>query len=161
VTAGEQVSYAWTSAATEKPLKCVASGTMCTVQLGAGIYLTRQLVTYNFKGALKGAGQNSTIIKPVGQLNVCQLGDLCSWLPPDTGTHLWPTLVIFVDGNITISDISFSLATAPSPAINGLPGFWDVIRIMGSQPVVASIRRVSITGAQDPRGYFVRVPKIV
>ena len=41
---------------------CVAQGPGCTVQLQAGTYLTRQLVTYNFQGTFKGMGQDSTVV---------------------------------------------------------------------------------------------------
>src|SRR5690349_9893506 len=42
---------------------CVAQGPGCSVQLQAGHYFTRQLVTYNFRGTFKGMGIGSTTIE--------------------------------------------------------------------------------------------------
>ena len=135
--------------------RCVASGRKCTVQLGAGTYMTRQLVAYNFRGTFAGAGQNSTFVEPFGTLSVCQ-ANLCGWKPPDTTTNLWPDLVIFVNGDVTVSDMSFRLTTTPATTGWYLRtrlryGLVSAIRVLGSQPTAASIRRVGITGASDPQ----------
>jgi hypothetical protein len=41
---------------------CVAKGPGCTVQLQAGTYLTRQLVTYNFQGTFKGMALQTQLL---------------------------------------------------------------------------------------------------
>jgi hypothetical protein len=52
---------------------CVAQGPGCTVQLLAGTYLTKQLVTYNFRGTFKGMGKDRTIIEALPYLPVVLL----------------------------------------------------------------------------------------
>ena len=75
---------------------CVAHGSGCTVQLRAGKYLTSQLVAYNFRGTLKGMGQDKTTIQALPALQVT-LPDVfvngeCA---PNTTDCLWPDLMIF------------------------------------------------------------------
>jgi hypothetical protein len=81
---------------------CVTYGKNCTVQLAAGTYLTRQLVAYNFQGSFKGMGIGATTIEAVHRLPV-NIPDVFSngECPPNTSSCLWPSLVIFVDGNIS------------------------------------------------------------
>lgn len=82
---------------------CVAHGSDCTVQLAAGTDHTRQLVAYNFYGTFKGQGMNNTTIEALPYLPVTL--DFLQPCQPNTTTCLWPTLMIFVDGNIRISDL--------------------------------------------------------
>lgn len=73
---------------------CVAHGPNCTVQLGHGRYLTRQLVTYNFQRTFKGLGMNATTIEALPNLSV-SAGDLAiqGECPPNTTTCPWPSLI--------------------------------------------------------------------
>lgn len=136
---------------------CVASGRNCTVRLQAGTYHTSQLVEYNFNGALRGMGMTRTTIEALPNLNVT-LPDSASEgeCLPDTSSCLWPSLIIFVDGNIQVSDLSIHVTAAPGTATSGwtLNGYevsslLDGIRFMGQNPTQASIDRVSIQGQPD------------
>ena len=49
---------------------CLAKRPGCTVQLQAGKYFTKQLVTYNFHGTFKGMGQERTRIEALPNLLV-------------------------------------------------------------------------------------------
>src|ERR1700693_1565307 len=49
---------------------CVAQGPDCTVQLREGKYLTKQLVTYNFRGTFKGMGMGRTTVEALPNLTV-------------------------------------------------------------------------------------------
>ena len=136
---------------------CVSTGRDCTVKLQAGTYHTSQLVEYNFKGALMGMGMNRTTIEALPNLTVT-LPDSYSEgeCLPDTSSCLWPSLIIFVDGNIEISDLSIQVPAAPGTATSGwtLNGYevsslLDVLRFMGQRRTDVSIDRVSIEGQPD------------
>jgi hypothetical protein len=134
---------------------CVAQGPGCTVQLLAGTYLTKQLVTYNFRGTFKGMGQNKTTIQALPNLAVTG-GDpvtvgVCK---PNTTDCLWPSLIIFVDGNISVSDFTVYVPSVPATQtwyIAGSPQTYlnDGIRFMGQNRTNASVQRVTVEGMPD------------
>jgi hypothetical protein len=134
---------------------CVAHGPGCTVQLQAGKYLTSQLVAYNFRGTFKGMGQDKTTIEALPALPVT-LPDVffngeCA---PNTTDCLWPDLVIFVDGDIKVSDFTLDVPSVPATQVwhaNGAPAtvLNDGIRFMGKNPTNADVRRVSFEGTPD------------
>jgi hypothetical protein len=134
---------------------CVAHGPGCTVQLQAGKYLTSQLVAYNFRGTLKGMGQDKTTIQALPALPVT-LPDVffngeCA---PNTTDCLWPDLIIFVDGDIKVSDFTIDVPSVPATQLwfgNGMPATFlnDGIRFMGKNPTKAVVRRVSFEGTPD------------
>jgi parallel beta-helix repeat protein len=136
---------------------CVAHGPDCTVQLLAGRYLTRQLVTYNFRGTFKGMGVDSTTIEalhnlPVNPNDISVEGECL----PNTTTCLWPSLIIFVDGDIHVSDLSIRITSPPGTATTGW-GFFglkittlvDALRFMGQHPTNTAIDRITIEGLPD------------
>src|SRR5215471_9302028 len=86
---------------------CVVQGDGCTVQLQEGKYFAKQLVTYNFRGTFKGMGRDRTTIEALPNLTV-NIPDpiVHGECLPNTTTCLWPSLIIFVDGNIAVSDLS-------------------------------------------------------
>ena len=134
---------------------CVAHGPGCTVQLQAGKYLTSQLVAYNFRGTFKGMGQDKTTIQALPALPVT-LPDVffngeCA---PNTTDCLWPDLIIFVDGDIKVSDFTVHVSSVPATQLwfgNGMPAtvLNDGIRFMGKNPTNAVVRRVSFEGMRD------------
>jgi hypothetical protein len=134
---------------------CVAHGPGCTVELQAGKYLASQLVAYNFRGSFKGMGQDKTIIQALPALPVT-LSDpvLSGECAPNTTDCLWPDLIIFVDGDITVSDLTVDVPSVPATQLwfnGGLPAtvLNDGIRFMGRNPTNAAVRRVAIEGAPD------------
>lgn len=140
---------------------CVKYGKNCTVQLAAGMYLTRQLVEYNFQGTFKGMGKDITAIEALPYLPVTF--DNSHWCLPNTTTCLWPTLMIFVNGDISISDLSIHItatngtATVPQPD-GGNTYIETGIRIMGRYTTNVHIDRVEEEGRPDntsPFGYNV------
>ena len=138
---------------------CVAYGKNCTVQLAAGNYLTSQLVAYNFHGTFKGKGKDNTTIEALPELEVNSLPErppeeygLCK---PNTTDCLWPTLIMFVDGDIHVSDLAINVPSVPATTPYFLFGFWkiaaliDAVRFMGQYSTNASVERVAITGMPD------------
>jgi hypothetical protein len=134
---------------------CVVHGPGCTVQLQAGKYLTSQLVAYNFRGTFKGMGQDKTTIQALPDLPVT-LPDVffngeCA---PNTTDCLWPDLIIFVDGDIKVSDFTVHVSSVPATQLwffHGMPAtvLNDGIRFMGKNPTNAVVRRVSFEGTPD------------
>ena len=136
---------------------CVAQGPGCTVQLQAGKYLTRQIVTYNFHGTLKGMGMDRTTIEALPNLTVNILDPVVyGECLPNTTTCLWPSLIIFVDGDIHVSDLSIHITAPPGTATTGWTVFGlqittllDGLRFMGQRPTDVCIDRISIEGLPD------------
>ena len=128
--------------------KCVAYGKDCTVQLAAGTYFTRQLVAYNFRGTFMGRGKDKTTIEALPYLpaNI-------DWLQPcqpNTTTCLWPTLMIFVDGDINISDLSVHMTATDGTATSPPGQIETAIRLMGQYSTTnVHIDRIEMEGRPD------------
>jgi hypothetical protein len=136
---------------------CVAYGKNCTVQLAGGTYHTRQLVAYNFQGMFRGMGRSATTIQaiyplPVNPRDIFYDGE-CK---PNTTTCLYPELIIFVNGNIEVSDLSMMELAPPGEATTG----WffkgmestDLVATMsflGNLPTFATIDRVDVQAMTD------------
>jgi Right handed beta helix region len=126
---------------------CVAHGPRCTLQLAAGNYLTKQLVAYNFRGTFKGKGKSKTTVEALPELRVNAAGG-CK---PNTTDCLWPSLIIFVDGDILVSDMSIKITAVPATTLNsGLTALFDAVRIMGQyNRTNASVKRITVSGMPD------------
>jgi hypothetical protein len=136
---------------------CVARGPGCTVQLREGKYLTKQLVAYNFRGTFKGMGMGRTTIEALPNLTV-NIPDPVVYgeCLPNTTTCLWPSLIIFVDGDIHVSDLSTRITAPLGTATTGwtvfglqISSLLDGLRFMGQHPTDVSIDRISIEGLPD------------
>lgn len=133
--------------------QCVAHGPGCTVQLAAGTYRTKQLVAYNFNGTFKGAGMDRTIIEDILYLPVTiDFGGL--FCQPNTDTCTWPSLIIFVDGTFTVSDLAIHIVAGPGEGTLPWPSFgntlvWDAVRVMGQHPTNATFERFAVEGRHD------------
>lgn len=131
---------------------CVAQRPDCTVQLQEGTYLTKQLVTYNFQGTLRGMGPDKTTIQALPDLPVPFDLFTNGECKPNTTDCLWPDLIIFVDGNIRVSDFRLYVPSVPAtqPWLGGAAtALNDGIRFMGQSPTHAVVQRVSFEGAPD------------
>jgi hypothetical protein len=140
---------------------CVARGPGCTVQLQAGRYLSRQLVAYNFRGTFRGMGLDRTTIEVIFPLSVTLEpvgGTPDSLCQPNTTTCLWPDLIIFVNGDIHVSDLSLNEFAPPGTATTpwgfaganpGYVGLFDLLAFMG-QHANAYVDRTHVEGLADP-----------
>jgi len=138
---------------------CVAHGPGCTIQFAAGTYLTKQLVAYHFKGTFKGMGIDSTTLAALPNLPVT-INQNPSEEPqcqPNTTTCLWPSLVIFVDGDIHVSDLTFNIPSVPAtqPWFLGGSSITMMFEALGFRgqypqyPTHAWIDRVRMQGQLD------------
>jgi hypothetical protein len=85
-----------------------ALGPGVTVRLVEGTYHTQQIVANNFKGAFVGAGADKSVLTNLPNLFVTP-GHI-SALP--SATNLWPSLVSFVGGDFSVSDLGMHITGA-------------------------------------------------
>lgn len=135
---------------------CVAKGPGCTVQLQAGKYLTKEVLVYNFQGTFKGMGMDITTIEALPDLYNSDPGAVNGFVcQPNLTTCVWADLFTFVDGNISVSDVTISLpwvpATIPYGAGAGPNGgaytCLDALVFTGKSPTDATIDRIRLEGA--------------
>jgi hypothetical protein len=139
---------------------CLSYGTSCTVELQAGTYRTRQLVAYGFRGTFKGAGQDRTIIEALPTLPVTAPDFFFSGeCAPNLTDCLWPSLIIFVDGVIEVSDLAIHVAAtdgrATAPYLIGgssATSLVDALRFMGQHHTDVTIDRIAVEGRHDKAG---------
>jgi hypothetical protein len=83
--------------------------TGCTVQLSSGTYLTQQLFGEDFHGSLRGMGMDATRIqvKRFDEVTGDHIGYYIFDIYPPSRTNKYPILLIFMAGDITVSDMSF------------------------------------------------------
>ena len=131
---------------------CVARGPGCTVQLHAGRYLTKQVVVYNFQGTFKGMGIDSTTVEALPDLPVKWLDQTVASCQPNLTTCIWPSLFVFVEGNITVSDLSLKITAVPATQLWVDDGgisytmLFDVLAFMGQHPTDVTIDRIRMEG---------------
>jgi Right handed beta helix region len=135
---------------------CVVRGKGCTVQLAAGRYFTKQLVAYNFQGTFKGMGKDRTTIEALPNLPVNLVDWYESACAPNLTTCRWSTLIMFVDGDIHVSDLTVKITAPPGTATTGTiiggsldTDLMDVIRFMGQRRTDVCVERVAIEGLPD------------
>ena len=137
--------------------EAVERGSGTTVLLTAGRYLTQQLATYNFHGTFKGMGKDKTTIEALPHLLVNPNVDFCSSPGfPNGTTNRWPSLIVFVDGDIRVSDLSIKVTAPPGTATTtwwmcGSPNTWliEALRFMGQARTHASVDGISVEGLPD------------
>lgn len=136
---------------------CVAARSKdCTVQLRAGRYLTKQIVVYNFEGTFRGMGIDSTTVEALPNLPVTINQDPSEepQCQPNISTCVWPSLLIFVDGNIHVSDLTLKVTGVPATQPWYLGGssitvMFEVLGFRGRYPTNASVDRIRMEGQPD------------
>ncbi|MFN7992419.1 MAG: glycosyl hydrolase family 28-related protein [Bryobacteraceae bacterium] len=126
----------------------------CTIQLASGTYLTRQIVVSNFRGTLKGIGIGSTVIDALPNLPVNFYFDGSNACVPNTTTCLWNTLMVFLEGDISISDLSVHMKATDGTATSPPGQIETAIRLMGQYPTNVHIDRVEMEGSPDSTSPF-------
>jgi hypothetical protein len=126
---------------------CVAKGPGCTVQLGAGTYLTKQVVVYNFQGTFKGMGIDSTTIEALPNLPVNWPDFSVEMCQPNLTNCIWSSLFAFVDGSISVSDLTIKITAVPAtqPGVGGATTLYSVLELTGQHTDV-TIDRIRMEG---------------
>lgn len=132
-----------------------ANGPGSVVQLQEGTYMVNFIKVYDFIGTFKGAGKEKTFVKPVPGL-------LCL---EETSTVGCVSLISFIGGDITMSDISFTVDDGDPCAADYLTyardlyvlvKFTDMLHEGGipeEHSVNASVRNCNFTcGTNSPDG---------
>jgi hypothetical protein len=84
---------------------CVAHGPGCTVELGSGTYMTKQLLVNNFSGTIVGHGQTGTVVQALPGYIVGSGPVLNS---PPSATNPYPFIMSFGGvSSVTMSDFTF------------------------------------------------------
>jgi hypothetical protein len=136
---------------------CVKHGAGCVVSLEAGTYRTSQLVAYDFRGTFKGAGADRTIIEALPDLPVAVPDfTVAGECMPNLTDCVWPSLMLFVDGAISISDLAIHVTATDGHATvpwtiggSSITSLVDALRFMGQRPTDVAVDRVAIVGRHD------------
>jgi len=89
----------------------VASGRSTSIRLAAGTFHTAQIVAKNFVGQIAGSGTAATVITTLGTPMFVTRDDFFSHgLPtPPGGNNPWPSLIAFIGGDFTMSDLTIQV----------------------------------------------------
>ncbi len=102
-------------------------------------------------------GKDRTTIEAIHNLPVV-IQDLSvqGGCTPNTTTCLWPSLIMFVDGDICVSDLSITITAPPGTATTGWVSYGsrftdlvDALRFMGQRRTNVSIDNIGIEGLAD------------
>ncbi|MCC6391158.1 MAG: hypothetical protein IT167_11190 [Bryobacterales bacterium] len=109
------------TAAVQAALDRCATDSDCIVDFAAGVYRTRQVYTKGFRGVIRGAGSNTTLVEPFGTLDMQESFTTSQYPDP---SYVYPNLWSFINGSIKISDIGFRvLSENPVKPYQNNPGF--------------------------------------
>lgn len=108
-----------------------AAGPGSVVQLLEGQYYIGQITAYDFQGELRGAGKDQTIVEALPNL----VGGLTWFLSPPAVDNPWPFLLMFVDGDVTIADMTIQVTASPSIetwgfAFGDFDQLWGIVAFM-------------------------------
>jgi hypothetical protein len=133
----------------------IARGRATTVELAPGTFRTAQLVAKNFVGALRGAGIGTTTITKVD--HPLPVTPVDFWLAGEpSASNPWPSLVAFVDGDFTVSDLAIQVLDAEPTTGWSIFGFEPPIKALAHGVVIvgssahAAFERVQFLGAPAP-----------
>jgi hypothetical protein len=118
---GNRIDVAPTGVDDTRNLQCaidaaVASGRSASIRLSGGTFHTAQIVAKNFVGQIAGSGTAETVITTLGTPMFVTRDDFFSHgLPtPPGGENPWPSLISFIDGDFSMSDLTIRVLD-PAP----------------------------------------------
>jgi hypothetical protein len=139
---------------------CTGATKRCVVSLCEGVFRIAPIRVGDFRGVLRGAGSEETVIRALAGLEV-NGNPLGFWRddPLDPGLSPWPFLVQFIEGRAAIRDLAVEIPS-PAPGERPTSGWNDgwtwrselagAILLTGREPVQFHVRRVRIAAASDP-----------
>ena len=141
--------------------RCSGRGPGCSVELCRGVFQTGILRVRDFRGTLRGAGQDATTLRalPVLPVNANATGFFRDD-PFATGSDPWPYLLQFVEGHATIQDLGILIPDPPDPSrptsgwflLQDLGPFFELrgaILLTGRERVDFELRRVRVEAEAD------------
>jgi hypothetical protein len=143
--------------------RCAGARRPCTVSLCEGVFPTRILRVKNFRGTLRGAGPDRTILRALPDLEVSKTTPDFYREDPFSEAGPWPYLVQFVEGKARILDLGIEI---PAPGVGSRPtdgwylfdipfyGVKGALLFTGRKPVDFDLRHVRVaaeayTGSDD------------
>jgi hypothetical protein len=140
--------------------RCAGATRGCVVSLCGGVFRTDPVRVGNFRGILRGAGRERTVIqaRPALAVNYNPLG---FWHddPLDPSLEPWPFLLQFIEGRAEIRDLAIEI---PSPKPDERPTLgWNngwswsselagAILLTGRDRVRFDVKRVRVVARPDP-----------
>jgi hypothetical protein len=136
----------------------IASGRRTTITLAPGVFRTAQLVARSFRGALRGARKDATVIMNTAE-RIYVTPDFLSQGDPSEANP-WPSLIAFVDGDFRVSDLSIRVV-GPEPTTGWsvfgieppIKGLAHGIVVIGTR-ANASFVRLDIEGDPTPDDFY-------
>jgi hypothetical protein len=132
--------------------------TGCTIQLSAGTYKSTQLFGENFHGTLQGMGMGARIIQalPLLEVTAGPVGEGIFGANPTSPTNKYPMLIIFMAGDITVSDMTFKV-TEHDPVVPwcyewsgcGQTHLYAILGVTGTSANLL-VERVGFEGGPGP-----------
>jgi len=124
----------------------VSSGKPATIRLGAGRFHTAQLVAKGFVGVLSGRGVDATVVTNLSTPLPVTAVDFFDAEPGPSNP--WPTLLAFLDGDFTVSDLTIeALGEAPTTG-------WSVF---GIEPPIKALAQEIVVVGTSARARFERI----
>jgi hypothetical protein len=140
--------------------RCAGACRPCTVNLCAGVFPTAILRVRDFRGTLRGAGPDKTVLRALPDLPTSQTPrDFYREDPFCEAADPWPYLVQLVEGKARVLDLAIEV---PTPAEGSRPttgwywfdtlfyGLRGGLLLTGRQPVDFTVRHVRVEAAADP-----------
>jgi hypothetical protein len=135
----------------------------CEVVLCEGTFHVAPLRVPDFRGVLRGAGADRTVVRALPDLEVNDnpngfyLDD-----PFDPQLAPWPFLLQFIGGEGTVRDFTVEVPTPAEPGIRPTRGWLDgliyelagAILITGRTPVDFDVERIRVVAGADPASDF-------
>jgi hypothetical protein len=137
-------------------------GRRCEVVLCAGDFHTAPLRVRDFRGVLRGAGSDRTVVRALPDLEVNDNPDGFYLDDPfDPQLAPWPFLLQFVGGQGSIQDLAVEVP-APEPGKRPTQGWLGglvyelagAILITGQAPVDFNVARIRVAAGADPASYW-------
>lgn len=131
----------------------VTLGPGTTIQLTQGIFTTAQLVVKDLRGAIRGMGQEATIIHnpatpvPIDRPDCAAAGSDCFIDSPPSATNRYPSLISILGRDVVLSDFQIEILGSQSTARWHTPWGIDaallsnVVQFLGSDSTL-SVERV-------------------
>jgi hypothetical protein len=161
-TVGMDITVSPTGSSDTANLQCafdaaVASGPGVNVRLVAGAYHTGLIVVNGFHGQFTGAGSDKTLIYNLPDLYVTPVD---FYFEPPSAANPSPYLFAFLDGQIEISNLAFSIGGGDETTGWSIFGISPPIRQLAAAVVFegthtdASVDQVLVAGEADASSLF-------
>ena len=142
--------------------RCSGARRRCVVSLCEGVFRIAPVRVGDFRGVLKGAGRDKTVIRALPDLVVNDTPiDYNREDPLDPNNAPWPFLVQFIGGKAKIRDFTIEIPTPEPghrPTLGWLGGMIfeldGALLLTGLDPVDFDVDRIRVVAGDDPASVF-------